>query len=47
MAKTNFVDGNPAEQIEGTIVTAAFLNALNRVTQMAGSPAAISYRDTV
>lgn len=29
MAKTNFVDGNPAEQIEGTIVTAAFLNALN------------------
>ena len=29
MAKTNFVDGNPALQIEGTIVTAAFLNALN------------------
>ncbi len=29
MAKTNFVDGNPALQIEGTIVSAAFLNALN------------------
>ncbi|OPY07264.1 MAG: hypothetical protein A4E68_01946 [Syntrophaceae bacterium PtaB.Bin095] len=29
MAKTEFIDGNPAEAIEGTIVTAAFLNALN------------------
>lgn len=29
MAKTNFVDGDPVNEIEGTIVTAAFLNALN------------------
>lgn len=29
MSKTTFVDGNPQQQIEGTIVTAAFLNALN------------------
>jgi microcystin-dependent protein len=29
MAKTVFVDGNPSQQILGTIVNAAFLNALN------------------
>lgn len=29
MSKTTFIDGNPALGVEGTIVTASFLNALN------------------
>jgi len=29
MAKTTFVDGNPQQGVQGTIVTAEFLNALN------------------
>jgi hypothetical protein len=29
MSKTNFVDGDPSQGITGTIVTAAFLNAIN------------------
>lgn len=29
MAKTNFVNGNPAQGIMGTVVTAEFLNAVN------------------
>jgi microcystin-dependent protein len=29
MAKTNFIDGNPQQGVQGTIVNAAFLNALN------------------
>ncbi len=29
MAKTVFVDGNPSQGIAGTVVTAAFLNAIN------------------
>lgn len=29
MPKTNFINGNPAQGIMGTIVTAEFLNAVN------------------
>lgn len=29
MAKTNFVNGNPAQGVQGTVVTAEFLNAFN------------------
>ena len=29
MAKTNFVNGDPAQGVQGTVVTAEFLNALN------------------
>lgn len=29
MSKTTFVDGNPSQGIQGTVVTAAFLNAVN------------------
>ncbi len=29
MAKTNFIDGNPAEEIPGTVILAAFMNVIN------------------